>query len=193
MHIKNVNIHLGRGAPSIAVLAALAGAFASNGAPVEPKVVPPAIGQYWEGQGGIYVGMGRGYEGGRDYYLILPTDPSAIFTKRMLGTYGIDVPNAGSIHDGPANTAALAAVGSELCKEILSLDIEGHTDFYLMSRTDARLCWANVPEQFEKEWYLTSSQCSAGNAWVQYFADGGQGYYDKKFEASARACRRLFL
>ena len=193
MHIKNVNIHLGRGAPSVAVLAALAGAFASNGAPVEPKVVPPSIGQYWEGQGGIYVGMGRGYEGARDYCLILPTDPSAIFAKRMLGTYGIDVPNAGSIHDGPANTIALAGAGSELCKEILALDIESHKDFYLMSRTDARLCWANVPEQFEKEWYLTSSQYSADDAWGQSFDDGGQDGYDEKFEARARACRRLFL
>lgn len=192
MHIKNVNIHLS-GAPSVALLAALSGAFAPGGAPVE-KASRPAIGQYWEGQGGVYVGVGRGYEGALDYCLILPTDPSAIFTKRMLGTYGIDVPNAGSIHDGPANTAALAAAGSALCKEILDLEIDGRKDFYLMSRTDARLCWVNVPELFEKEWYLTSSQCSACSAWVQHFSCGGQGSsYFGEFYARARACRRLFL
>jgi hypothetical protein len=195
MHIENVHIHMGpSGAIGAAVLAALVAGSAQEEMRTESGIlVPPSIGEYWKGQGGIYAGVGRGRNGGKDYCLILPTDPRAIFAKRMLGTYGIDVPNASSDHDGMTNTKALAGAGSELCQEILGLDIEGHKDFYLMSRTDARLCSANVPEQFEKEWYLTSTQYSAGYAWSQYFFDGGQSSFSKEFEARARACRRLFL
>ena len=189
MHIQNVNIHLGSGALSTALLAAFVADQVTDGASAASPT--PAIGEYWERQGGIYVGMGRGYNGSRDYCLILPTDAKAIFNKRILGTYGIDVPNAGSDHDGPANTIALAGAGSELCKEIIALEIEGHKDFYLMSRTDAQLCWANVPEQFEKEWYLTSTQYSSGYAWDQGFRNGYTDNYIKEFEARARACRRL--
>ncbi len=179
MNIQNVHIHLGHsGAIGAAMLAALV-AGTTPEAQAEPKassniLVPPAIGEYWKGQGGIYAGVGRGHDS-PDYCLILPIDPRAIFVKRMLGTYGIEVPNASSDHDGMANTVALADAGSDLCKEILALEIEGHKDFYLMSRTDARLCWANVPEQFKKEWYLTSTQCSALTAWIQDFINGYQG------------------
>lgn len=192
MHIENVNIHMGN--PGIGA-ALLAGLFTRQMEDKEPasKPVPPEIGEYWQGQGGIYAGMGRGRDGGKDYCLILPTDDRAIFTKRALGTYGVDVQNASSDHDGPTNTASLASAGSELCKEILALEIEGHKDFYLMSRTDAQICWANVPEQFKKEWYLTSTQYSSNHAWLQHFGNGFTSTSGKVCEASARACRRLFL
>ncbi len=191
MKIQNVHFHFGPPAIGAAVLATL---FAGpSGKPVQTSKTPPAIGEYWEGEGGIYAGMGRGRDGGRDYALIVPTDPRAIFKKRALGTYDVDVQNASSPHDGPTNTASLAAAGSELCKEILALDIDGHKDFYLMSRTDAQLCWANVPELFAPEWHLTSTQYSRNGAWNQYFGNGDTDYSYETFEASARACRRLFL
>ena len=175
-----------------ALLAALSASM-SPSKPEEPIAARPNIGEYWEGQGGIYVGRGRGHDGGRDYSLILPTDKSTIFEKRSLGTYGTDVTGATSDHDGMANTTALAIAGSNLCVEALSVEIEGHKDFYLMSRTDARLCWANAPELFEKEWYLTSTQYSSTIAWLQLFSDGHTGNYYKNFEARARFCRRSFL
>jgi hypothetical protein len=200
MHIQNVNINLGRSGPlGAAFLAALfAGGLPQPAAVPKPApaagiLVPPRIGEYWKGQGGIYVGIGRGHEGIPDHHLILATDAKSIFTKRALGTYGVDVTGATSDHNGMANTIALADAGSDLCKEIRSLVIDGHDDFYLMSRTDARLCLANVPEQFEKEWYLTSTHYSSSNAWTQNFDGGFQCYDFKKFEARARAVRRLIL
>lgn len=192
MNIHTLNINLGNSAMSGALLAALSASI-SPSKPEEPIAARPNIGEYWQGQGGIYVGRGRGRDGGRDYSLILPTDKSTIFEKRSLGTYGTDVTGATSDHDGMANTIALAAAGSDLCKEALAVEIEGHKDFHLMSRTDARLCWANVPELFEKEWYLTSTQYSSHNAWSQYFSIGYSDHYYKRFEARARFCRRSFL
>jgi hypothetical protein len=201
MNIQNVHIHLGGSALGAAALAALMSFDATEPVRTEKArtaaptgvLTPPRIGEYWKGQGGVLVGIGRGYDGAKDHYLILPTDPRiAKGKKRMLGTYGADVPGASSDHDGMANTIALAKAGSELCQEILDMEIDGHKDLYLMSRADARLCMANVPELFEKEWYLTSTQCSSDNAWDQLFNDGGQNADGKKFEALWRPVRRIF-
>jgi hypothetical protein len=202
MHIQNVHIHIGGSALGAAALAALMsfdgpGPESTDKARAEPStgaLVVPRIGEYWEGQGGVLVGIGRGYGSAKDHYLILPTDPRiAKGKKRMLGTYGTDVAGADSDHDGMANTIAFAKAGSELCQEILDMEIEGHKDLYLMSRADARLCMANVPELFEKEWYLTSTQYSSDHAWSQGFLNGTQGTDLKKFEALWRPVRRLFL
>ena len=198
MHINTINIHMGHSPVAVAAIAALLAGAEQVSAQDELEtsasiLVPPAIGEYWVGQGGVYAGMNRGQDSGRDFCLIVPTDPRAVFSKRCLGTYGIDVNSATSYHNGQANTRALAEAGSELCKEILALEIDGHSDFYLPSQTELMLCWVNVPELFEKVWHLSSTQYSTGNAWVQYFLNGDTSSYYKKFDASARACRRLFL
>ena len=98
-----------------------------------------------------------------------------------------------SASDGQANT-------DELCNSDHShpaaewaadLSIDGHTDFYLPSRRELRLCWVNVPELFESGWYWTSTQHSPGYAWIQGFGDGFQYDYDKGTQARARAVRRF--
>jgi hypothetical protein len=201
MNIQNVHIHFGSSALGAATLSALMSFEASEPVRTDKArtaastsvLTPPRIGEYWKGQGGVLVGIGRGYDGAKDHYLILPTDPRiAKGKKRMLGTYGTDVAGASSDHDGMANTIAFAKAGSELCQEILDMEIEGHKDLYLMSRADARLCMANVPELFEKEWYLTSTQYSGYYAWLQGFGYGGQYTDFKKFEALWRPVRRIF-
>lgn len=198
LHIRNAHFHLGGGMAAAFIAAALASPEAAapgNGAAKTsaPTLAVPRIGAYWTGQGGVYAGMGRGFDGMPDHHLIVPTDTRAIFEKRMLGTYGVDVSGASSDHNGMANTIALAAAGSDLCKEALAVEIEGHKDFYLMSRTDARLCMANVPELFGKEYYLLSTQYSSDLAWFQYFGDGFQNTGSKEFGARAVLVRRLFL
>lgn len=192
IHIQNINLNLGSNAMSVALMAALSASMAAP-KPEAPTSSRPAIGEYWDGQGGIYVGMGRGRDGGRDYSLILPTDKSAIFEKRSIGTYGADVTGATSDHDGLANTIALATAGSDLCKEALSVEIDGHKDFHVPSRMDLRLMWANVPELFEKEWYLSSTQYSSRYAWLQHFDGGNSSGSNKEVEARVVLCRRSFL
>jgi hypothetical protein len=198
MHIRNAHFHLGGGMAAAFIAAALesdkpAAPDQPAVAAYAPAVAPPKIGTYWTGQGGVYAGMGRGFDDMPDHHLIVPTDARAIFENRMLGTYGVDVSGASSDHNGMANTIALAAAGSELCKEALAVEIEGHKDFYLMSRTDARLCMANVPELFEKEWHLTSTQYSNYGAWSQNFGYGCQDTLGKGSKVRARLVRRLVL
>jgi hypothetical protein len=192
IHIQNFNLNLGSGAMSGALMAAL-NATMSTTKPETPASKRPAIGEYWQGQGGIYVGRGRGRDGGRDYSLILPTDKSTSFEKCSLGTYGTDVTGATSEHDGLANTIALAAAGSDICKKALAIEIDGHKDFHVPSRMDLRLMWANVPELFEKEWYLSSTQYASTIAWYQTFLDGSSGSSYEGVEARVVLCRRSFL
>ena len=154
------------------------------------SIVPPAIGEVWPGQGGVYVGVRRGFDGQKDRYLILATDPRAVFEKRMLGTYGVDMNGADSDHDGMANTVAFASAGSDLCKEILALEIDGHKDFYLMAPLDGRLLMANASEHFKPEWYLTSKQYSESGAFNQSFDNGTQYHYLKVYERRSRFVRR---
>lgn len=152
----------------------------------------PALGSPWPGQGGIYAAHVRGHDGEPDYYLIVPTDERAHFNGVTLGTSGKDVTGATSKSNGMDNTKALAEAGSELCKTILQLEIEGHRDFFLMSANDAHMANANVPELFKKDrYYLTSTQYSSNYAFVQYFVDGYHGIHDKYGERRACAVRRI--
>lgn len=197
MHIDTVNIHIGLPAvsaiPGIDFASLLAFADSPASEPKPGSLTPPQFGEYWVGQGGLYVGVRRGFHTKKPIHLILPTDPRAIFEGVSLGTYDVDVTGATSDCDGLANTQALAKAGSKLCQAALDLEIEGHKDFFLMSRFDARLCHMNLPEQFEKAWYLTSTQASRSYAWFQDFTNGDQDNYHLSFEARAMFVRRLVL
>jgi len=154
----------------------------------------PAIGTHWFEQGGIFAGIGRGQAGAPDYALIVPVDPRGHFEDREWGQYGLDVPGAASAHDGPANTQAMAAAGSQLAQDCLALDIGGHADWCLASHADLDLARANVPELFVKgDWYWTSTQYSPYGAWVQDFESGTSNIGDKANEFRAVAVRRLVL
>ncbi len=192
MHIQSLHIHIDNAAATAAAAAFFSSQPIRAAAEIHSPV--PKIGTYWEGQGGIYAGASRGWGAVPDGHLIVPTDSRASFQGVALGTQDIDVKGAKSDRDGRGNTVALAEAGSKVCQDILGLEIDGHKDFFLMARRDGALCFANVPELFETdEWYLLSTQFSAGSAWRQGFGNGHQYDGDKKFSARARACRRLIL
>ncbi len=153
----------------------------------------PPIGSYWDGQGGIYAGMMRGINGGRDYHLIVASDDVG---GLAYGPRGTDVPNAACKHDGRANTAALVG-HSEIfpaARHAADFESEANTDFYLPSAREARLCAVNVPELFkEGELYWTSTQFSASYAFDTYFPDGFQSIDLKAYEGRVRPVRRLIL
>ncbi len=150
----------------------------------------PAIGDYWQGQGGFYAGVIRGESGQKDRHVIVPTDTLKL--KGEWGAHGKEISGADHDYYGMANTVAMAEAGSEIAKTILSMEIEGHNDFYLMARHEARLCYLNVPELFEKEWHWTSTQYSADGAFGQGFNDGGQ-YYDSKYDGNRVRPVRSFV
>lgn len=68
----------------------------------------PALGDYWEEQGGIYVGYARGH-GIPDYPLIVAAGDEGQQAELEWGGRGEEEPGATSEWDGKANTAALVA------------------------------------------------------------------------------------
>ena len=152
----------------------------------------PAVGEYWEGQGGIYAGFVRGENGAPGWHLIVPTHPSATNDSIKWGPYNVDV-GVASHTDGRANTLALALLGDEYQAATWAskLEIEGHRDFYLPARREMALAEMNLADHFAKGWYWSSTQYSAYGAWTQNFDDGSQLAYSKDYPGRARAVRRL--
>ena len=157
------------------------------------SITPPAIGQYWQGQGGFYAGLMRGQDGQPDYHLVVTPADLGEVKAITWGGKGESDAGAESEWDGQANTNALlnSAHSHPAAEYAAGLTIEDHRDFYLPSRRELRLCWVNLPEQFSKEWYWSSTQYSPNLAWYQHFADGGQFYGRKGIELRARAVRRV--
>lgn len=61
----------------------------------------------------------------------------------------------------------------------------------LPAQTLATVFQVGGAEAFEAEWYWTSTQFSASDAWFQYLINGYQYCLDKKYEFLARAVRRF--
>ena len=161
---------------------------------LEAVALVPQIGQPWPGQGGIYAGRARG-EGGCDYHLIVSLPALGTHPEIAWGAAGEDEHCACSEWDGAANTRALAASSNKhpAATWAADLEIEGHTDWYLPARRELALCYATVPELFEKKWHWSSTQYSPTGAWVQGFDDGLQ-YGDRKvLTCRARAVRRFLI
>jgi len=180
-HIENLTL----AAPSnqSPLFAAMLAALAPNIKAASPAssaeaatTIPPRIGDVWHDQGGVYAGLMRGVNGGRDYHLIVPAGAEAFVESIAWGAEGEDEPGATSEWDGHANTVALvnSPHGHPAAEWAAGLSIGGHQDFYLPSRREARLCWVNVPELFTPHWYWTSSQSSRRHAWYQFFNVGTQ-------------------
>lgn len=152
----------------------------------------PAIGQPWPEQGGFYAGIMRGENGQPDYHLIVSTS-AGHHAGLAWGCYGLDEPQATGSFDGKSNTDALCRSGHDhpAAHWAASLNIDGHSDFYLPSRRELHLCWVNVPELFEPGWYWSSTQHSDMKAWDQAFDAGNNGLYEKAEERCVRAIRRV--
>ena len=159
--------------------------------PASPKALasttPPIPGQYWPAQKGWYAGICRSEDGLTGWHLILPKGAKFYFKDVTCGERGQDVAGATKAFDGLANTLAMAEAGSALAIKIRKLP----GDCYLPSRFESALLYAQLRDQIEfGDWYWTSTQDSAGDAWVQYFY---YGYYGKNNTGRARAVRRLSL
>jgi|GEM_PF-1711580 len=175
----------------------LAEAAATTGSAIahaRTAVQQPTIGQAWAGQGGIYVGVMRGAPGKPAHHLIVSPRETE-YTGLAWGPTGTKAAGADCEWDGKTNTQALLALGPQYAaaRYCGNLSVEGHSDFYLPSRRELALCYAQVPDAFPKEWHWSSTQLSADWAWSQYFLYGGQSYYGKDYEGRVRAVRRLVI
>lgn len=153
----------------------------------------PQLGEYWEGQGGIYAGLMPGENGQRPYHLIVSEESAECVEW---GEYGQKIEGADSRIDGAANTKAILAADGDhpAAQWAAQYTKDGHSDFYLPAQREQNLCFATIPDKFETDdWYWTSTQSSAGYAWTQDFDDGSQGHAGKDYAGRARAVRRLFI
>lgn len=154
-----------------------------------PRIsVPPSLGEYWAGEGGIFAGL-MSDGNGDQYPLIAAVDD---FGPVEWGAYGQDEPGSKSDLDGYANTRALieskhAHPAAQLATGYTK---DGHSDFFLPAKRQISLCAATIPEKFEKAWYWTSTQSSADRAWYQLFHDGFQDVAYKNYEGRVRLVRR---
>ncbi|WP_095067867.1 DUF1566 domain-containing protein [Pseudomonas sp. Irchel 3A18] len=154
----------------------------------EQKLTPPAIGQIWPGQGGIYGGI-RQYPEGLCHVIYAANDVPG---RHAFGDYGVKV-DAESRTDGRANTKALLANEGVHHAAIAaaSYTADDHKDFYLPAVGELNQGWQYAPESFAKDWYWSSSQRSANHAFLLHFEDGIQFIYVKHGECFVRPVRRL--
>ncbi|RQZ57477.1 DUF1566 domain-containing protein [Burkholderia cepacia] len=61
----------------------------------------------------------------------------------------------------------------------------------LPTRREQSLLFANLPEQFERDWYWSGEENGSGWAWCQDFYDGTQYGGRQVSKLRARAVRRL--
>ncbi|ANY85953.1 DUF1566 domain-containing protein [Pseudomonas putida] len=185
--IGAINFNLSLPTPDLAqeTIADFAAALAAQ--PAGTKLTPPAIGEYWPGQGGIYGGL-RLYPEGLCHLIFAAQDVG----KHAYGEYGTEVEAANQI-DGRANTAILVnRDGSHPAADAAyTFTCDGHNDFYLPAIGELHHSYLYLPDSFEKAWYVSSSQRSAHNA---YFVDFEGGWlYDshKSNEFLVRPVRRI--
>lgn len=159
----------------------------------KPENAVPRIGEFWPEQGGVYAGQMRGVDGAVDYHLVVAAGDEGQQAELEWGGSGEEEPCATSEWDGKANTAALVASVNEhpAAEWAAGLSIGGHHDWYLAARRESALCYANVPELFDKVYHWTSTQFSPYYAWIQTFFNGSQYYDAKNFDFRVRAVRRV--
>lgn len=154
-----------------------------------PSIEAPAVGQYWEGQGGLYAGIMPDYEGHEPKHLVFSVD-EALDVK-----WGSDhVPEATSRTDGGANTKALLAQGTPHPAASWADDYEkdGHTDFHLPSIAELDVAYVTMPQHFfENDMYWSSTDRNATMAYARNFGDIGLDFLFKTFGARVRAVRTV--
>lgn len=159
---------------------------------------PPAIGEYWPGQGGIYCGILPAFDGYPARHLIASTQDAP--SRLTWGPYGEEIEGASSRTDGRANTAALlaakAATGESFpaAEWAAQHEADGHSDFHLPSQAELFMASLYAPKAFgQSSWYWSSTQVSAGSAFAQTFEYGFSFWYFKGLDLLVRAVRWIPL
>ena len=160
---------------------------AAPATPARDALTPPAIGEYWVGQGGLYGGL-RHYPEGLCHIIFAAKDVG----RHAYGEHGTSVEATSNI-DGLANTAILVnRDGSHPAAEAAyAYTCDGHSDFYLPSSGELHHGYLYLPESFEKDWYISSTQRSADTAYSLDFEAGWLSNYAKSYERLARPVRRI--
>lgn len=160
---------------------------------------PPAIGEYWPGQGGIYAGILPAFDGLPARHMIVSAQDAP--NRLTWGPYGKEADGASSRTNGRANTAALLSKDGDKSTPLYpaaawaaSYTADGHTDFHLPSQAELFMASLYAPKAFSQEsWYWSSTQTSADSAFVQDFEYGGSTWGSKGTDYRVRAVRWIPL
>jgi len=79
-----------------------------------------------------------------------------------------DVPGAKSYNDGAANTQAMADAGSEMAKQVQTLEIDGLKDFYIPSQDELEMCYRAFKPTTEQNWCYARSGINLSAAPATY-------------------------
>ncbi|RDL24138.1 DUF1566 domain-containing protein [Pseudomonas jessenii] len=190
INIKNLHISVStflpeQLAPEVSIFVPAAPATPSSGA-----LTPPAIGEYWVGQGGLYAGIQQGDDGQLHHKIFAAAD----IGRFAWGEYGTET-GATSKINGVLNTTTLRdADGSFPAAEAASnYTADGHHDFVLPSIAELFHASCHIPDSFAKETYWSSSQFSANHAYHMDFEYGWLDYTVKGNERVARPVRSLLI
>ncbi|KPA87320.1 hypothetical protein PF66_06230 [Pseudomonas asplenii] len=155
----------------------------------QQKLTPPAIGEIWQGQGGIYAGIVPARNGAQAYHLIIGDE----LGRFEWGPYGEDSP-AKSMIDGLANTQAMVESDANYPAAVAAYEhkADGHADFYLPAAAELYEAWLNLGSN-DFGWVWSSSQRSAINAFILGFGGGFQLNHGKYDEFRVRPVRRLLI
>lgn len=156
--------------------------------PVTQLILPHKPGTHWPEQGGWYAGVHM-TPTGEWWHLIVPDAHLQALIDVKWGQYGTEVPGTDSIHDGQANTAAMAEAGNDLAQRVQALG----DGLYLPARTEALLMFSTLKHAIGEGILWTSTQYSANYAWCQLFYHGHQDFSHKDCDFRAVPVRRLFL
>ena len=158
-----------------------------------PVAGTPSVGDYWEGQGGIYAGIMPDYQGTSPYHLVLSTDEGA---DVAWGPHGATHSDARSDTDGHANTDALMRCGHrhDAARWAARYEKDGHDDFYLPSRRELEMLATSLPDLFSRShWYWSSTEHTSNDAKGANFNEQPLGTLFKSFAGRARAVRQIFV
>lgn len=187
---KNLNISVNLFAPEAPIASAsfLEPRVATPATPAGDVLIPPAIGEYWAGQGGIYAGVQQEEDGRLCHKIFAAVDVGSF----AWGEHGTET-TATSKSNGVLNTCILRDTdGSFPAAEAAgNYTADGHHDFVLPSIGELNHAWQFIPDSFAQAAYWSSSQRSAYYAFYMYFAGGGQSSYAKPDVLRVRPVRSL--
>lgn len=185
--IHNPSIHF-HGAPTMAsalIAAMLRSEDREEQAQELSGIQPPQIGEYWQGQGGIYAGDFRGGDG--SVFGLITGAEEDIGRARWAPEGSLDL----SDWDGLSNTKALRdnCPAAKLAAEYTR---DGHSDFYLPARREMLLGASNLHDTFGKDsLYWTSTSRAEHYAWAVDFEFGHMSIRTRYYEFRVRPFRRF--
>jgi hypothetical protein len=154
----------------------------------------PAIGQYWEGQGGIYAGIMPDYVGTEPRFLIFAADEAV--DVEWGGLWGTET-GALDTDNGMMNMEHLAGCRStmhnhEAANFAAQYEQDGHRDFYLPSRRELDVAYETIRDQFDaSDWYWSSTEHSRLMAHGRNFGEVGLPHLFKHMKGRVRPVRSV--